>query len=83
MIARNEEKGGVEYNPDVRFAARPVDGGEDWKSCEGCHNISSATELLIPSTMYHDGRRLSTKYLSFWLCPECMAKLRKAVNGDN
>jgi hypothetical protein len=69
------------YNPDVRFGVQPVAGGQDYKQCDGCHKISTAMELTLPSTLYYNGKELETRYERRWYCPECMAKLREAVRA--
>lgn len=67
------------YNPDVRFTAEPVCNGENYKQCEGCHNNSSATELTLPNTLYFNGNDLTTRYYRIWFCPDCIRKLKQAL----
>ena len=50
--------------------------------CEMCHGTGYVTKISYPITLYHDGKKLSQKKHSIWLCDECRDKLMKALSGS-
>lgn len=74
-----KKSGCFEYADDVEFAAALSE--YDNCECNGCHNLARVYKIRYPHTLYHDGKRLTTKYYSYWLCESCAEKLRKAI-GD-
>lgn len=48
--------------------------------CNCCHGIGSVLQFEIPSTLFHNGKTLTTKYRTIWICPECLEKLKKALD---
>jgi len=69
----------LEYKDNVKFGA--LRSSYDNCICEGCHRGGYVTMLDLPSTLYHNGRKLSTKYRSYWLCDSCLEKLKAAINS--
>lgn len=49
--------------------------------CDACHGIGQVIKLELPQTKYFNGRVLSTRYDTYWLCPECRDMLVKALDG--
>lgn len=47
--------------------------------CDGCHHTGYVLKLKIPTTLYHDGKNLTTKYREYWLCRACRDKLVQAL----
>lgn len=79
---RVEKYNGGEYLPDVKFSAKPANGGRDYLQCDGCHKCTTATAVTLPKTLFYDGIHLTPKYTTYWFCPDCMQKLREAVKHD-
>lgn len=71
------KNGCIEYSDDVKFGAEV----SKYTNCEcnGCHNLNRVYKLTYPHTLYHDGRTLTTRYYSYWLCGDCVEKLLKAI----
>lgn len=47
--------------------------------CDCCHGTGKVVKLRVPGTYYYDGRYLSTRYHSLWVCRECAGKLIEAL----
>ena len=47
--------------------------------CDACHKVGRVIKLELPETKYHNVKRLSTKYMSYWLCFNCREKLTEAL----
>ena len=47
--------------------------------CDACFGVSQVIKLEMPITKYHNGKKLTTNYHSYWLCRECRDKLVKAL----
>ena len=73
---------GTDYLPDVVFKAEPAKGGRDYLQCDGCHKVTTATAVSLPKTLFYDGKHLEPRYTTYWFCPDCMNKLREAVNQN-
>ena len=48
--------------------------------CDFCHKATRVIKLTIPRTLYHDGKKLSTKYKEMWICEGCRDMLRAAID---
>ena len=48
--------------------------------CNACHGTGTVMKLTYPTTLYYDGKHLSTKYHEFWLCAKCRTKLSFALD---
>ena len=48
--------------------------------CDMCFKTDYVIKVEIPHTLYHDGRRLTTKYSPLWICESCRDKLVKAIS---
>jgi ribosomal protein L37AE/L43A len=48
--------------------------------CEFCHRTGRVIKVTLPTTRYHDGRKLSTKYKGVWICESCRDQLRAAID---
>lgn len=49
--------------------------------CGCCHATGRVVKINMPRTLYHDGRRLTTRYKELWLCDSCREKLVAALKG--
>jgi hypothetical protein len=49
-------------------------------SCTACHDVGRVMKVSLPTTLFHDGRNLSTKYKEYWLCCSCRSKLSNALD---
>lgn len=67
------------YEDDVKFKA--VLSRQTNCICNGCHRGGQVQKITYPTTLYHDGKHLSTKYREFWLCGDCLGKLKKAIEN--
>lgn len=49
--------------------------------CSACHNGATVLKLQLPTTLYEppEYKRLKTQYREYWLCGNCLNKLRKAI----
>lgn len=47
--------------------------------CYCCHNTGKVLKIKIPSTLFHNGKTLTTKYREMWLCEKCEEKLRNSL----
>lgn len=47
--------------------------------CDACFNIGSVTVITYPETLYFNRRSLSTKYHKWWLCDDCIEKLKEVL----
>ena len=47
--------------------------------CDACHSVGSVTVITYPKTLYFNRRTLSTKYLKWWLCDDCIKKLKEVL----
>lgn len=50
--------------------------------CKCCHGTGEVLKLRIPTTLYHDGRKLTTKYNDLWICDKCREKMITALKED-
>ena len=64
---------------DVEFTSKNSEYGNC--ICTACHGSAFVTKIKMPETLFHDGKRLSTRYSDYWLCPTCKNKLIKALLG--
>ena len=48
--------------------------------CDACHDTDTVIKIRLPETKYHDGKGLSTKFINYWLCVKCRAKLTRALD---
>ena len=64
---------------DVSFEA--TKSKHDNCACTCCHGIGSVLKIRMPETLYHDGRKLPTKYSNLWICDNCREKLVAALGG--
>ncbi len=48
--------------------------------CSACHATERVVKVILPRTLYYDGKNLSTKYDRYWLCESCRIKLINALN---
>lgn len=48
--------------------------------CDFCHRPDYVIKLSIPSTLYHNGYKLTTSYRQMWICESCRDKLRAAID---
>lgn len=48
--------------------------------CTACHATDRVMKIKMPQTLYHDGKRLTTKYYEWWLCARCRTKLSHALD---
>lgn len=65
------EKLTVKFHSEISDASNCI--------CDACHNVGRVIKLELPETKYHNGKRLSTKYTSYWLCFNCREKLTEAL----
>ena len=64
----------------VKFSARWR--GYNNESCDCCHGITSVVIIKYPKTKYFGhNREFGTRYQELWICEECLAKLKTAING--
>lgn len=47
--------------------------------CDFCHRTGRIIKVTLPTTKYHDGYKLSTKYKGVWICESCRDQLKKAL----
>ena len=64
---------------NVRFRARNSKAENCF--CSGCHAGGKVIKMLLPETLYYDGKDLSTRYREYWLCQECVEKLKKVLDN--
>jgi len=50
--------------------------------CSACHGTGRVVKIKLPTTLYHNGETLSTKYSEYWLCDNCKTKLINALGGN-
>ena len=43
--------------------------------CDCCHNVGKAMEFKYPCAKYYDGKRLSCKSKTIWVCEECAEQM--------
>jgi hypothetical protein len=48
--------------------------------CSACHDTSTVMKVSLPNTLFHDGKKLSTRYTEYWLCAKCRTKLTHALD---
>ena len=48
--------------------------------CGFCHRTGRVINVTLPTTKYHDGHKLSTKYKGVWICESCRDQLRAAID---
>lgn len=49
--------------------------------CDCCHNVGRAMEFKYPDTKYHDGKGLSCKSETIWVCEECAEKMIEVLTA--
>ena len=50
--------------------------------CDCCHGTGRVLKIQLPTTLYYDGKSLTTKYRHFWICDECREKLITALTKE-
>lgn len=66
---------------EISFTAKRLEGNN--KCCDACFEIGKVTEVKIPVTRYHNGKDLSVKYHTYWLCDDCKRNLVTVLNDCN
>ena len=49
--------------------------------CSACHDTGRVMKVKLPKTLFHDGKKLSTKYSEYWLCDRCKRNLSDALEN--
>lgn len=65
---------------DVEFHSE--DSKYDNCICSCCHGTGKVKKIRIPTTLYYNGKNLTTKYQDYWLCESCKNKLLKAIEEN-
>ena len=68
----------LECATDVNFFALK----SQWNNCvcSACHGGAQVLKLKLPKTLYEPPEyKLKTEYREYWLCGDCLNKLRKAI----
>jgi len=63
---------------EVKFTSKM--SKSEYCGCTACHSIDRVMKISLPTTLYHDGGNLSTKYREYWICAKCRAKLSHALD---
>ena len=63
---------------DVNFESRMSSNNNCF--CSACHDTARVMKVVMPETLFHDGKKLSTKYREYWLCAGCRTKLSHALD---
>jgi hypothetical protein len=50
--------------------------------CACCHGTGKVLKVMMPSTLYHDGKQLTVKYSPLWICDDCREKLLRALQKE-
>lgn len=50
--------------------------------CNACHGSGQVIKLILPETKYFNGKSLTTKRYSYWLCRSCRDNLVKALEWE-
>lgn len=74
--ACKSDNNGNKYR-NVKFIAKWSDN--KYYSCSACHKIDRVLRIKFPETLFFNGYTLSTRYNQYWLCSECLGKLKKAM----
>jgi len=43
--------------------------------CDCCHGTGHVLKVKMPTTLYKNGKDLTTNYSNLWLCNDCRKKL--------
>ena len=53
----------------------------EYCQCDCCAKVAFVTIFSFPITRYWNGKELSMKRKTMWICDECAAKLNKVLKG--
>lgn len=67
----------LDFKDDVKFTAKKSIA--DNCCCDGCFRLGRVVKITTPETKHFEGKELRTIYQSYWLCDDCLAKLKKAL----